>query len=228
MSVTLDNSEVSYNGDGTTTSFLITIDFLSNDQITVESEDTSTEILAVLTEGVEYTLIGGNPATNVLFTTAPTSNDVIRIYRETPKVQPYDYINNGAFLAEDHETALDKIVMMIQEIARDLTTVVPVASNAFVELAQQALLDNAIITINSNQRIIKRVKGDGGHTIADPSTPIEDGVSAWQELVLVGASDAETLTILNSGNMRLRGDKLLAMDVTLRLLWDDTNGYWIE
>jgi hypothetical protein len=118
--------------------------------------------------------------------------------------------------------------MLIQELNRDIATVVPVSSNAFVELSAQSLLDNEIVSVNDNQRVIKRIKGSAGHTTADVTTPIANGEVPWQELILVGNSDDETITIPNSGNVRLLGDKLLTMNRTLRLIWDDTNQYWIE
>ena len=228
MAITVQTSEDVYFGDGSTQSFLISFQFFNNDQIKVSSENTQTGNLTILTEGTDYTLTGGNPATNVLFTTAPTADEELRIYRQTPKTQPYDYINNGEFLAEDHEAALDRIIMLIQELNRDIATVVPVSSNAFVELSAQALLDAEIVSVNDNQRIIKRIKGSGGHTTADTTTPIDNGIAPWQELILVGNSDDETITIPNSGNVRLKGDKLLTLSSTLRLIWDDINQVWIE
>jgi hypothetical protein len=190
------------------------------------TDDTETELL----QGPDFSVSGGNPGTDVVLVTAPDSNTEVVVYRVTPKVQLYDYLETGAFKANDHEAALDKIVMMVQEIdAGAISSMIP--SNAAMNMAAaQAVAASGTVTLPTSdyQRVCKKVKGASGAQTADSTTPIEAGSIDGQELKLVGYHDTETLTILNSGNVRLGGDITLKKYTTLDLYWDDTDAVWVE
>ncbi len=65
---------------------------------------------------VPETESGYNPRVN---TTDPIdSSQEVYIYRDTPRLQPTIYPTSGTFPAKSHETALDRLTMIIQEIER--------------------------------------------------------------------------------------------------------------
>lgn len=222
----------SYTGNGVTTSFSIPFSFLNNTQIKVSWVDGATETESILTEGVEYDLTGGNPATHVLFLTAPDSDKVITVYRETALQQTYDYLDTGAFPAEAHEAALDKIVMMIQEVSAAAAAGGSgggSGSGAFERLTNQSLAAAGIITIGTSQRSIKRLQGSGAAVTADTTTPLEVGTIDGQEMRLVGSHDDNTVTITAASlNVLLNGDVTLTKYSVLDLCWDETDALWIE
>lgn len=228
----LSNTIVSttYQGDGSNTTFSVQFALLSNSQVKVSRYDALTEIDEELTLGVEYNLTG-SPATAVEFVSAPTANQEITVYRETPKTQTVDYDDTSAFPAEAHELAMDKMVMMIQELQNsidNLSVSVPTGSGAFVRLPAQAIIASGTITTANNQRLLKEITGDSGAQTADSTTPIEDGVTDGQELRLVGGSDTNTITILASGNVVLNGDMTFTQNSILDLYWDEGQTKWVE
>mgnify|MGYP006935484868 CR=1 FL=1 len=228
----LSNTVVSttYEGDGSTTSFAVQFDLLANSQVKVSRYDSSTLVDEILTLGVEYTLTG-SPATAVVFSVAPTSNQEITVYRETAKTQTVDYDDTASFPAAAHELALDKIVMMIQELGNSIDNIsvtIPTGSGAFVRLADEAIAASGTISVSTNQRMLKTIEGDGGATTADTTTPIEAGTTDGQELRLVGGSDTDTVTVPNGGNAVLNGDMTFTLNSVLDLYWDDGQTKWVE
>lgn len=92
------------------------------------------------------------------------------------------------------------------------------------------LVASATLEINPNaRRQIIYVEGDGAPITLDTVTAIESGTFEGQELVLVGLSNTNTVTILaSSANMRLNGDKVLGLDDSLKVVWDDVRTVWRE
>ena len=225
----LSNTIVSttYQGDGSTTSFSILFALITNTQVKVERYDSTTSVTETLVVGTHYTLTG-RPATAVVMLSTPTVNQTIRIYRDTPKLQSVDYMDTAAFPIDDHETQMDKTVMMMQELAYAVAAVSVVGGGAFVRLGAQTITASGTITISSAQRILKIISGDSGAQTANATTPITAGSVDGQELRLVGGSDTNTLTILNSGNVSLNGDVVLYANSIIDLCWDSSQSKWLE
>lgn len=122
MTVSNTTVQTIYVGNDSTTVFAIPFDFFDNDQIKVVLRDESvfpaTEALQVIT--THYTLTGGSPPTDVTMNTAPTSSQKLLIIRESTKTQTTDYLESSAFPAESHETALDRLLMHVQELCNKL------------------------------------------------------------------------------------------------------------
>jgi len=127
MSVSTDSVKNVYAGNGATLSFPITFPLQDNEQVKVILVDTLTDTEEEQDVGVDYTLTGGDPATAVLFSVAPLATDVIRIYRETEVLQTASYDETGPFPAETHEAALDRIVLMMQEVSAKLGRAVKIS-----------------------------------------------------------------------------------------------------
>lgn len=223
-----------FQGDDATTDFAIPFYFVSAEQVRVSivtDEGTDDEVVTELVNGIGFTVTGTDPGTTVVMTTAPASDEVVRVYRQTEKNQPYDFINAGKFLSENVEAALDRLLMIIQELGESigLTASGSLSNNsAYVRLGNQTVSASGTITIDTSQRLLKSVQGNSAAVIVDTTTGIDNGVSDLQELVMVGLSDTNTVTLTNSGNVRLTGNFTLYQNSLLHLIWDANNLKWLE
>lgn len=123
--MTLGNTTVRqlYQGDGSTTTFLIPFAYFQQSEIQVyvrtESVTPATEVLQ--TVGVNYSLSPSTyPSTSVVFSVAPTSNQKVLIIRALPLTQTVDYSSSGSFPADTHENALDRLTAQVQQMSETL------------------------------------------------------------------------------------------------------------
>ncbi len=117
MTVSTTTSRVSYAGNGSTTAFATTFEFYAETSLTVILQSAAgVETTQTLT--THYTVSGGVGSTGtVTMVTAPASGETLVIIREEPFTQTADYTANDAFPAESHEVALDKIVLLAQQLS---------------------------------------------------------------------------------------------------------------
>lgn len=120
MTVSSQQSEVPYVGDGSTTVFPIPFYFLQNSDIQIVVNDSLGNIYPAV-QNVDYTVSGaGNQAGgSVTFGAPPVSLRTITIQRIVPATQLTDYQPNDDFPAESHERALDKLTMLVQQNAAE-------------------------------------------------------------------------------------------------------------
>lgn len=112
MTISAGYAADTYNGNGVTTSFAVTFQFLSDeDNLKVSLKDTTTGVITVQTITTHYTVSGAN----VLFVTAPATGKTVIIELSEPGLrQTADYTEYGTFAANTHETALDKLCLQAQ------------------------------------------------------------------------------------------------------------------
>jgi hypothetical protein len=108
-----------FTGNGSTTSFTIPFAFNATSDIEVYlrdevDPDAITETIQV--EGTDYDLTGGPPVTTVEMVTAPAATEKLLVRRQLDLTQSTDYITADSFPADSHETALDKITFLIQQM----------------------------------------------------------------------------------------------------------------
>lgn len=118
-----DTSKVQYNGNGATVAFSFSYKFFEYGDLKVYLTNTSTNVTTLQTISTHYTL-GAAPytsGTTVTFVTAPTSSERVTIVRDLPIKQETDYQENDAFPADAHETALDRLTLVTQQLARDIS-----------------------------------------------------------------------------------------------------------
>ena len=118
MTLSTTSNRIQYNGlTGQTV-------FAYNFKVNVK-EDMSVYFDGVLQNDADWEISGlGNPAGgNVTLDVALAADTVITLLREVTLDQQTDYTAFDAFPAETHETALDDIVMMIQQLNEALTRV---------------------------------------------------------------------------------------------------------
>lgn len=123
MSLANSYEVLEYSGNGSQTAFPVSWPFISStDLVVVLIDDVNEEVVQVL--NTNYTVSGGGVSSTsgdytngtVTMLVAPPSNYTLQISRETARTQTAVYIENDDFAAKAHERALDKMMMIIQEI----------------------------------------------------------------------------------------------------------------
>jgi len=126
MTVAVATPRVQYTGNGVTTAFAFSQKIFSLDDLIVYREVISTGVTSVVSSS-EYTVSGSAASTGgysdatVTFSVAPTTDHKITLVRATPKSQTTDYVTNAGFPADGHENAMDKLVMVLQEVVYDIS-----------------------------------------------------------------------------------------------------------
>lgn len=229
MSLTGTEVTKDYQGNGVTTDFPISFSFQDNGQVSVKKTDLTTNEETLLVEGTDFEFLNGDPATAIRMDAAPSTNDLITVYRVTPRTQTYDYIGTGPFKAEDHEKIVDRIVMMIQEIDLGILANAPAGTGKFTRLSAQAVAAGGTVSVGTAQRMLKNIQGDGSDITADTTTAIAAGTIDGQELRLVGASDDQTVSILDTTtNVKLNGTMTFKNNSVLDLFYDLNEAVWKE
>lgn len=127
MTVSSEVSSVSYNGNGSTQIFAVPYYFLADTHLRVilRAADGTETVQAITTN---YTVSGaGNPAGgSITMLVAPATGVTVVIIRNVPATQETDYVANDPFPAESHERALDKLTMLVQQGAFDVSRAIRV------------------------------------------------------------------------------------------------------
>ena len=113
MTIQSGNSAISYTGNAVTTTFAYNFRILANTDVQVFVNST----LKTLTTDYSVTGVGADAGGNIVFVTAPANLTTIYISRSgIALTQLTDYVENDPFPAETHETALDKLTMLLQQL----------------------------------------------------------------------------------------------------------------
>lgn len=105
-----------YAGAGSVGPFTVPFRFLDASHLQVIRTATN-GVDSVLVLTTDYTVSGvGLASGSVTLTTALASGEKLTVIRSVPFTQEADYVNNDAFPAESHETALDKLTMQTQQL----------------------------------------------------------------------------------------------------------------
>ena len=111
-----------YAGNGSTVLFAIGFYFLIDAHIKAILYNSVTEVETELTLTTHYTLTGAGNVNGGELTmiTAPTSDESLTILRNVDLKQEDNYVEGTSFPAEDHEMALDKLTMTIQQLKEEV------------------------------------------------------------------------------------------------------------
>lgn len=147
-----------------------------NDISVAQSDENGQETSLKLNTDYTVSLNAGNHGGVVRLNSALPSGFTLAITRSTPINQEMDLVNQGAFYAEDHETAFDKLTAICQELKEILgrCLIVPITSDKTPQEVMTDLLDIAAKAQEYAQRaeeIYNEVKATG----LNVST-------AWQEI----------------------------------------------
>ena len=117
MTLSTTTTRISYAGDGVTTSFAFGFKVWAASDLKVYLRDTATLVDMLQTLTTHYSVVGALPGPgSVSFVTAPSSSQRVVILRDPTATQDLDLQANGAFAADNIESALDKIVGLVQSL----------------------------------------------------------------------------------------------------------------
>lgn len=131
MTVAVQALPITYNGNGTASPLAVPFRFLANDHLVVTRIDAA-GARTVLLRGTDYTVSGADTGSGGSVTplAAIAVGDKWEIDRFTPREQPTAYPPGDDFPAATHEKALDRTMLVAQEIdkvAAALATRTPLA-----------------------------------------------------------------------------------------------------
>ena len=128
MTVSSTQNRVSFAGNGVTTSFGTTpVVFFDTSDLAVYAVTDATGVSVTLVEGTDYTVSGGSGAVGTVNTAggsapygAPATGITLLIVRTLPLTQLSDFVNNEKNDADVAEAALDRLVMIAQQLATQI------------------------------------------------------------------------------------------------------------
>lgn len=144
MTVAAQNTAVAYTGNGVTTVFAYTMRILDAAYLRVYL-DGILQVAGYTVDNVGATLGG-----NVTFAVAPANGVAVLFQRATAQDQLVDYTPYDAFPSETHETALDKLTMLVQEgIAKaDHAIIIPPNEATVTQLPSAAVRANGFVSFD--------------------------------------------------------------------------------
>ena len=130
MTLTTTTQKLIYTGNGSLTEFAYTWLINTNTDLKVylRTIATGAESLQTLTTHYSVSGVGSAGGGNVTFVSAPADTLQIVIVRAVPLTQTTDYVANDAFPAEVHESALDTLMMTVQDQAEVLDRSIKLAA----------------------------------------------------------------------------------------------------
>jgi hypothetical protein len=158
MAVDTQISQVNYEGNGSTSvGYPITFPFLDPDHILVGTLNEDDEI--TLLDSDDYTV--DVDESEVFTNPAIADTETVVILRSMPLTQPTVYPEGGAFPSREHERALDRLTMLVQQIARlvdgtgvnfggDLSDIITLANAAARNAATPRRIGQVAIQLNDD------------------------------------------------------------------------------
>jgi len=195
MTISTTTSKVGYNGNGVTTAFSVPFLFLANADLTVVLLS-SAGVETTLTLSTHYTVTGaGNDSGGTLtMVTPPAVGERLTILREVALTQETDYISGDPFPAETHERALDRLVMIAQQLTEVVSRSLrfPVSDTASPELPAQSIRMNKLLAFDSNGDITVAAP------VTDSATDLRLDLADPTGATHVGADDGASGTVFTT------------------------------
>jgi hypothetical protein len=198
MTIDTDLARVQYNGNGVTTAFTFNSRILDKSHLRVIRKITATgaETTLILDSGGAdgYTVAGvGGSSCTVNTVAAPATGTTLTIARNTPVTQTADYVENDPFPAETHESALDKLTILIQQLAG-----VDARTLKFAETASTSL--TPVLTEAPVDGLTLAWSGVGGDVVNGPSVA-DIGDAAANAATASAAAAAAAASAASNGGM---------------------------
>ena len=120
MTISSTTTKNSYSGNGSTTTFAygFYIPVSTDIQVYIRATTGTETLKSEGTGSTNYAItnVGNASGGNIVFVTAPLNTDTVVLRRNTAKTQATDYVANDPFPAETHESALDKLTIIGQDL----------------------------------------------------------------------------------------------------------------
>lgn len=124
------NKSGPYAGAGSVGPFTVGFRFLAESHLQV-IRTSSAGVDSTLTLVTDYSVAGVGAATgSVTLVAALAVGEKLTVVRSVPFTQDADYVNNDGFPAESHEDALDKLVMMAQQLKERIDLAITLAASS--------------------------------------------------------------------------------------------------
>ena len=222
MTVSSETYRAEYTGNGTAVNFATGFYFLENSHIQAVLSVISTGVETVLAETTHYTLVGAGVGAGGTLTmlVAPTALQRLTIIRNVPLTQETDYVELTSFPADSHEAALDKGVMLIQQLQEGIDRClqipvsqtasgelpVPVAGMAIVWKADLSGLRNSVVALDTidtylTGALAAQTAAEHAQTDAEVAQAAAEAAQAAAESAV--ESDAGAVTIAADGSLTL-------------------------
>ena len=199
MTVSTTTTKNSAAGNGSTTAFTYSFVITAASELKVYIKTDATGAEALKTDGTHYNVagVGDSSGGTVTFTSGnvPASGETVVLLRDTPLTQGTTWVENDPFPASSHESAIDKLTHLVQEVQEevnrslkagktvtDLTTTEfsdPAATRADKFLGFDA--DGADLTVTDGPL--------GSATITSPAAAhilLYDGSDSWDNKAVTG------------------------------------------
>jgi len=118
MTISTTTTKILHDGDNSTLTFAYSFRVYAAGDLTVYKTYAGTDTLQVLDTNysVSINATTTNPGGSITFVSAPGSAETITIYRDLTVTQSTAYTVGGAFPAAAHETALDRLTLLVQDL----------------------------------------------------------------------------------------------------------------
>lgn len=200
MTVTANDSRVQHNGNGSTTVFAYDFKILDQSHIQVVlTSAAGVDATQTITTNYGVSGVGNSGGGNITMVAAPASGEKLTFLRNVPLSQETDYTEGGAFPAESHEAALDKITMIAQQISEVSARTVTLAASADLGAVSTALptpVASKILAWNAGATALENV---------DNAITVTTAVAATSSQVNAGSDSVKYITpdVLNDSNYGL-------------------------
>ncbi|CAK7048708.1 hypothetical protein [Saezia sanguinis] len=236
MTVSTSSSQVGpYRGDDISTVFAVGFPFLESEHLHVVVVDAANEVC--LAPDVDYHVIATEAGDGQVELAQPlAAGKMLTILRKVPVTQLVNYVQGDIFPAKQHETALDKLTMIAQELvyeagravklpeADEGEFVLPSVSqrkNALlgfdagglpqaVKVGDGLITEQHMLMVNANMGIISNAAG--------VSLLIGDGLGAYNSAIVVKPGDG--LDFDAQAQLRLKTELLNAINRNAAILID--------
>lgn len=220
MSFTNQTKKNTYSGDGVTAAFAFSFPILAETDLLVQIKDTNGTVTSK-TITTHYTVSGTGNRTGftdytsgtVTFTAGniPAATDTIIIKRNVPGTQETDYTEKGAFPAETHERALDKLTMLHLQQTEDIDRSLKVDSavSGFDGTLPTPVADKFIkvdsagtgLELSDDTSVIGALsKADGTFYVGDGTTVVAESGSTARDSLGLGTSNSPQFTGIELGH----------------------------
>ena len=124
MTVSTTTTKNSAAGNGSTTAFTYSFVITAASELKVYIKTDATGAEALKTDGTHYNVagVGDSSGGTVTFTSGnvPASGETVVLLRDTPLTQGTTWVENDPFPASSHESAIDKLTHLVQEVQEEV------------------------------------------------------------------------------------------------------------
>lgn len=179
MTIQSQTSSINYTGNGTTTIFAYNFKTLDQTWLQIYVDG----VLKTLTTHYTVSGVGSASGGNITFVTAPSNGSAVYIARSNvPATQLVDYTANDSFPAETHETALDKLTLLVQSLVSSVSKAIQLTNSETSTTAKTIITS---VTARAKRLLFFNSAGELSYTENQPNTVLafnESGEVSYETL----------------------------------------------